>query len=375
MGAPSINISFIEKALTAIKRGERGIVLVLVKDDVPAGANNPITIVMEKEIPSVLKDTTKDQIKLALKGYLQAPLKVLVYCMEIDDSATNTEVDDGYSAALDALETVRFDYLAIPTVKTDGKCEAVATWIKDMREKKQKKIKAVLPSTDADTEGVINFTTAKNVKTDSVTDEDGNITYIDTKYTAEQYCARVAGLIAGTPLDISCSFAPMPELSDCTRLNDIHTPVDNGEFIVFYDGEKVKVVRGVNSLMTLTSTKGKSFKKIKIVEAMDMIYDDIKKAVQDNYIGKYANSYDNKCLLVVAIREYFGELKKAGILSNYSVEIDLEEQTDYLKKKGQNTAEMSEKEILEADTGSEVFLIAHIKILDAMEDIHMPIYI
>lgn len=375
MGAPSINISFIERALTATKRGERGIILLLVKDDVPAGVNNPVTVVTEKEIPEGVNDTTKDQIKLALRGYLQAPLKVLVYFMEIDEAATSTEVDNGYDAALDAIETVRFDYLAIPTVKTDGKCQTVATWVKDMREKKLKKVKAVLPATDADTEGVINFTTAKNVKTDSVTDEEGNITYINTIYTAEQYCSRIAGLIAGTPLDISCSYAPLPELSDCTRLNDINTPVDKGEFILFYDGEKVKVVRGVNSLLTTTPTKGKSFRKIKIVEAMDMIYDDIKRAAQDDYIGKYANSYDNKCLLVVAIREYFGELKKAGILSSYSVELDLEEQTDYLKKKGYDTSGMSEKEIMETDTGSEVFLIAHIKILDAMEDIRMPIYI
>lgn len=87
-------------------------------------------------------------------------------------------------------------------------------------------------------------------------------------------------------MTIACTYAPLSELSDCTRLTDIDTPVDKGEFIIFYDGEKVKVVRGVNSFVTTIDGKGDSFKKIKIVEAMDMINDDITKrhriVIQEN---------------------------------------------------------------------------------------------
>lgn len=375
MGAPSINISFIQKAVTAIARGERGIVLLLVKDIVPAAVNNPVTVVMEKDIPSTISDTTKDQIRLAMRGYTRTPLKVIVYFMGIDIDATSQEIDDKYNAALEAIETAKFDYLAIPTAQTDGKGDSVATWIKTMRETKNKKVKAVLPNTRADHEGVINYTINQNIKTEMIVDADGNITYVDTIYTAEQYCSRIAGLIAGTPMTISCTYAPLPELTDCSRMPDIDTPVDDGEFIIFHDGEKVKVVRGVNSLVTTTAEKGKSFKKIKIVEAMDMIHDDIRKTVQDNYIGKYANSYNNKCLLIVAIKGYLLELQKDGIISDYNVEIDLEAQTVYLQKQGVDTSAMTEDQIREADTGSEVFLIGHIKILDAIEDINMPIYI
>lgn len=42
------------------------------------------------------------------------------------------------------------------------------------------------------------------------------------------------------------------------------------------DGEKVKVCRAVNSFVTTTGTKGESFKKIKVVDTMDMIKDDIR---------------------------------------------------------------------------------------------------
>lgn len=232
MGAPSINISFIEKAISAIKRGERGIVMLWVKDMLPKSVVNPITVVTESDIPEGLSDATVEQIKLAMIGYTNAPKKVLVYCMGIAAEADEEEIgetetlDTGYKKAMTAAETIRFDYLAIPTVETDDKGEDIATWIKSMRQNKKKKIKAVLPNVAADNEGVINFTTEECIKTKTITGEDGKKTITDIVYTTEQYCARIAGLIAGTPMTIACTYAPLPELTDCTRLTDNDTPVD-----------------------------------------------------------------------------------------------------------------------------------------------------
>ena len=385
MGAPSIDISFIEKGISAITRGERGIVMLWVKDTLPAPAINPATVVTESDIPAGLSDTTVEQVKLAMIGYTNAPKKVLVYCMGIAEDAETAAVDTGYKKAMTAAETIRFDYLTIPTVETDGKGQDIASWVKTMRGAKKKKIKAVLPNVAADNEGIINFTTEKSIKTETVTGKDGAKTTVDTIYTAEQYCARIAGLIAGTPMTIACTYAPLPELSDCTRLTDNDTPIDKGEFIIFYDGEKVKVVRGVNSFITTVDGKGNSFKKIKIVEAMDMINDDIVKTAQDSYLGKYANTYSNKCLLITAISSYFAQLKRDDIVSSYSVGLDAEAIRIYLKGRGlqatlddgtiKDVDECSDEEITTADTGANVFLTGNVKILDAIEDIKMPIYI
>ncbi len=385
MGAPSIDISFIEKGITAITRGERGIVMLWVKDTIPAPAVNPTVVVTESDIPEGLSDVTVEQVKLAMIGYTNAPKKVLIYCMGIAEDAEAAAIEAGYKKAMEASETIRFDYLVIPTVETDGKGQDIATWIKSMRGNKRKKIKAVLPNVAADNEGVINFTTEKSIKTETVTAEDGTKTTVDIVYTAEQYCARIAGLIAGTPMTIACTYAPLPELSDCTRLTDNDTPVDKGELIIFYDGEKVKVVRGVNSFITTIDGKGESFKKIKIVEAMDMINDDIVKTAQDSYLGKYANTYSNKCLLITAISSYFAQLKRDDIISSYSVGLDAEAIRIYLKGRGlqatlddgtiKDVDECSDEEIITADTGASVFLTGNVKILDAIEDIKMPIYI
>jgi hypothetical protein len=268
-----------------------------------------------------------------------------------------------YTEALNYFEIERFDYLAVPTVSTDGKTATVASWVKSMRDN-GKKCKAVLPNTAADSEGIINFATA-------------SIITEDAEYNTEEYCARIAGLIAGTPLTIACTYAPLPEVTDCDRLTkaQMDTAVDTGKFFIFYDGEKVKVARGVNSFVTTTSDKGNQFKKIKIVEAMDMIYDDIVKTAQDSYLGKFSNSYDNKCLLISAIGGYFEQLILDGILSNATVEIDVPTQRNYLKSSGVPTDDMTDYQVKIYDTDDKVFLKASITILDAIEEIVLPINI
>ena len=66
MGAPSVDVSFIEKGISAITRSERGIVMLWVKDTLPELAANPVTVVTESDIPDSLSDMAKEQVKLAI---------------------------------------------------------------------------------------------------------------------------------------------------------------------------------------------------------------------------------------------------------------------------------------------------------------------
>ena len=86
-----------------------------------------------------------------------------------------------------------------------------------------------------------------------------------------------------------------------------------GKLFFFFDGEKVKLARGINSLVTTVQDKGTSFQKIKLVDLMDMMHDDIHTTAQDHYLGKYANSYANRCLLVTAIQGYLDQLAQEGL--------------------------------------------------------------
>lgn len=353
MGMPSISITFTELASTLITRGERGIVALILKDTVPG--TNPVVCTSEQDIPAMLSKAGKEQIALALRGYVNMPKRVIAYVLSKDAP--------DYTEALDYLKTVKFDYLVVPTVATDDQASSIVSYVKAERAA-NKMIKAVLPNQVADHEGIINYAT--------------EAVYVDsTEYTAEQYCSRIAGIIAGTPISISSTYAPLPELTDCTRLtkSDMDAAVDAGKFIVWYDGEKVKTGRAVNSLTTKTDAKGDQFKKIKIVDVLDMVATDIRMTAEDNYIGKFANTYNNKGLLIAAIGNYFDGLIRDNVISKASIDIDIEANRTYLKGKGVDVESMSDTDIKMADTGSYVFLACKLSILDAIEDIVLPITI
>lgn len=77
MKMPSVTISFTEAAIAAVKRGERGIIAMILKDTVPE--ENPVRCVTEEDIPTELSEAGKQQIRLALKGYVNTPNSVIVY--------------------------------------------------------------------------------------------------------------------------------------------------------------------------------------------------------------------------------------------------------------------------------------------------------
>lgn len=391
LGMPSVNIAFIEAGIEAINRSQRGIVSLILEEEqtviaklltdheitsgsgstatttTVAAIENPFVLYTTDDIPSELSETNKDLLTKCLIGYQKTPYRVRVYLQAIH--AENDTKADKFAPTLTLLATDRWDYLAIPTI-AEAQLESVGTWLKTNRENKYKKSKVVLPGYAGDYEGIINF-----ANTEIVT---------KTKtYTPAEYTARIAGLIAGTPMTISATYAPLAEVINCDKhsIDENDEKVNNGEFFIWYDGEKFKMSRAMNSLVTTTQGKLEAYQTIKTVDIMDMIYDDIKKTAQDSYIGKYTNDYDNKCLLISAIQGYFKELEDGRLLQKgYSVvNIDTEAVKTYQLQHGLYTqeelADMSDLEIKKLDTKKIVFLTAKIKILDAMEDIEFPINI
>lgn len=387
LGMPSINISFIEAGIEAINRSQRGIVALLLEEpqatitnllkdhEVTSGETtttvkaikNPFTVYTTDDIPSELTEENKDYITKTLIGYVKAPYRVKVYLMAQDETADSKE--DKFANALKELATDRWDYLAIPTITT-AQCESVATWMKTNRDNKHKRSKVILPGYAGDYEGIINFSNT-------------TIVTASKTYTGAQYIPRIAGLIAGTPLTISATYAPLSEVIDCDKytLDENDEKVNKGELFVWYDGEKFKMSRAMNSLVTTTQGKQEAYQTIKSVDIMDAIYDDLRKTTEDSYIGKYTNDYDNKQILITAIYGYFKELEDGRLLEKgYSnVGIDVEAVKNYQLQHGLYTkeqlADMDDLTIKKLDTKKKVFLTANIKILDAMEDFDFPINI
>jgi len=171
----------------------------MIVKDTKVPETNPVVVYKEKDIPEDLSAANKEQIKLALIGNDTAPAKIVVYVLESKETS--------YETALNYFAVKKVTWLCCPTAKTDAQTETIVTWVKDQREERNK-VKAVLPETAADDEGIINYAT-KTVNVD------------EKEYTAESYCSRIAGLLAGTSNKSSATYAILDDVTDCEKKEEV----------------------------------------------------------------------------------------------------------------------------------------------------------
>lgn len=362
-GLPQVLIDFKTKGVTAIKRSARGVVVLILKCET-TDVSNKYKISDISEIPDrTFDDATTDLIKKCLDG---TPLRVLVYTLPKTtvQGAKNTQ-----ATLLKQLKHTRFNYIAAPTGTVQDQ-QDLASYIKAERNNGRKTVKAVVGSVAADHDGVINFCT-EEIKVPNGQDSQGRTIY--KTYTPIEYTTRIAGILAGLALDRSATYYKLTEVESVKVYEDLTDRIDKGELHLFdeEDGEGVKIARACNSLQTFTTDKGQEFRKIKIIEGVDMVTDDIRDTFKKFYVGKYINDYDHKMLFVAAIMVYFNQLA-GNVLdarAKNNVDIDEQFQKNYAIIKGEDISKMSVMDIREYNTGSEVGLAGTVKFVDAMEDL------
>ena len=252
------------------------------------------------------------------------------------------------------------DYLAGPPDVTDGELEVLDAWTRAQRAV-YRPVKLVRPLTGegSDDIGIIQL-------------EETGLKVLGKAVTPASYCARMAGILAGIPMSMSSTYAALPEVTAVTERSEAEqtAAIDAGKLILIHDGQKAKIARGVNSLVTIPP-KGKSdWRFIKIVEGMDLITYYLRTTIEDAYIGQYVNIYDNKQLLVAEVLAYLQYLERAGVLNpgQSFCQIDYEAQLRYLKSQGVETADLTEQQVLEYQTDTWVFLRCGGRLANAMED-------
>ncbi|WP_231848219.1 phage tail sheath C-terminal domain-containing protein [Selenomonas ruminantium] len=381
---PSVIVTFKELGIAAIERSQHGTIAMVLPNDPEIDGKVIYTV---DDIPEKALDYSKEQIKLALIGYQTTPRSIRLFNIAptvttveqpvLDENGEPKKDEEGnplttttsvtsydYTQVERRLESAQFDWLVVPGIAPE-KVQEIATWIKGMRTNKDRMVKAVLPHCAADHESVVNFTN------DVIKTKDGK------NYSTADYCARIAGIICGTPATISCTYAPLPEVIECDQFTkeEMDNKVDQGELFFYGDGRKVKIARGINSFVTTVQGKGEDYRKIKLVDLLDMIHDDIVKTGHDSYVGKYANSLDNRMLLVTAINGYFHQLETEGLLerNQNNANIDIEAVRNWRESNGLNTrAElmaMKDQDIAALNIHDNVFIKAELSPLDAIENI------
>lgn len=387
-GLPKVQIDFKTKATTAISRSARGIVVMILKNE-ETDIMNSYKISDVTDIPE--ESITEKNVDLIKKCLLGTPLRVLVYTIPLD---TVEEATISQSSVLKEIANIKWNYICAPT-STEQEQEDLVSWIKTQRSNKKKTFKAVCANQEADDKGIINFCT-ENIRVpnpDYVEPEDGesavaiigegkvgdSVVASDDKpytiYTATEYTARIAGILAGLSLDRSATYYQLTEVESVETYEDIDSLIDKGQLLLIDegDGDGVKIARACNSLTTFTTDVGQDFRFIKIVEAVDMITDDIRDTFKSDYVGKVINDYNHKMLFISAILVYFSGLK-GNVLDNSptaqnTVDIDEEQQKNYAILKGEDVENMTVQQIREYNTGTNVYLTGRITPVNAMEDL------
>lgn len=352
-GLPTLKIAFEKAAAQVANRSKKGYAAVFVRDSNAQGVH---LLSSDALIPSNLGEDNKKHVKLAFEGSDRgAPSLVILVVI-----APGTEDTAALEGGLKAIEQHSIDYLAGPPDVTDEELTKLVDWVKAQRAI-YRTVKLVRPwkTAGSDNMGVIELDES------GMKDAAGAV-------TASAYCARMAGILAGIPMGMSATYAALPELTAVTERTTAEQTeaINNGKLILLHDGLQAKIARAVNSLTTIPANGNQDWSKIKIVEGMDLISYYLRTTIESQYLGRYPNTYDNKQLLVTAIKEYFAYLEGAGVLSagESCCAVDYDRQLRWLQSQGVETAGMTKQQILEYQTGSWVFLKCGGRLVDAMED-------
>lgn len=359
LGLPSVSVVFQEAAEAAISPAGVGSVALVIQD---AAITDNAVEVYSSLTEALAAHTWTDANAAALTyAFYGRPLSVIAACVK----AAGT-LSDGYAL----LEAQRFDVCTVAGLG-EATVAAFVTWAKGAYDDLGKKsLYLAAGATTPDHPAIINFETS-------------DVTIAGAAVTTPSYTLLplIAGVIAGQQLWESVTYKVIPLIEDCVHLTraEADAAIGDGKLILYHDGQKVKIARGVTSLTTVTPTVGADYgpewRKIKVVRILNRIEEDVRIAVEDSYIGKMPNDVVHKQLLIAAILDYLRALELAGVLraGTSTLDIDLESTRTYLKTI-MSTAEveaMDEGQIREADTDDKLYLLGTVRPMDAIEDVEI----
>lgn len=143
----------------------------------------------------------------------------------------------------------------------------------------------------------------------------------------EMAVAWLTGASAGANVNESLTYATYPGASGVTTSysnTDIITAIRAGEFVFtpVKDGT-VHVEYDINTFTQFTATKGKSFKKNRIVRVLQSFGNDVQTIFSKYYIGKTDNNANGRSILKAELVAYCNTLVGINALKNFVAKDDI----------------------------------------------------
>lgn len=350
MGLPTISVEFKKLASTALIRSTRGVLAVILQDATSADWTSK-TYTSVSEVES--KEFTESNYKALARAFTAGPYQVI---------AVRVGNEDTMDTAKAILDKLNYNWVcAVPT----GFQAGLVAYVKSINTPQRvKKVKAL----------VYNQASADNDHVVSVANSTVTL-HKETSPTAMNlYLPRLAGLLAACPMDQSVTYAALEDLDAAADVDNLNSTIDDGNLCLFQDDDVVRIARGVNTLQTITGDATEDMKKIAVVEAMDLIQEDVIRTFKVYYLGKKKNTPDNQALFVSDVLTYLNTLASEDVLNpdeTISAEVDVAAMRTAWGNAGSPVTDLTDEQVKKKTFRSKVFVAAQARILDAMEDMTM----
>lgn len=223
---------------------------------------------------------------------------------------------DAHQKFLDKLENYSFN--AVGCVSSDDAVKRLyVSFCKRMRDDVGKKFQCVVHDFAADYEGVVNV---KNTVSDSENEA--------------ALVAWVTGVVAGMAVNKSAlnkrydgEYLPDTDY----KQSELEKAILAGEFTLHRVGSDIRVLQDVNSLVTVSDTKGELFKDNQTIRVVDQIGNDIAVLFNTKYLGNVPNDKAGRISLWSDIVKHHRQLMDIRAIEDFSEDDVVVEQGDSKK--------------------------------------------
>lgn len=272
-----------------------------------------ITLVDGEDVDSQTVQTVDALGNNAWVDFSGTGTPVVTAGLSLVSGTDGTPTNQDYTDYLAEIEKYEFNTMAYPG--TDETLKGVfVSFAQRLRDVEGKKIQVVLENySTADYEGIISV-------------KNGVILSDGTTLTAAQATAWVAGATAGAQVNESLTYTKYDGAIDANPRytnTEIINALKAGEFLFTHSNGTAYVEQDVNSLISLTPTKGKEFSKNRVIRVLDAINNDFVEIFNSFYIGKVDNNSVGRNLLKAECINYLETLQGINAIQNFDSQTDI----------------------------------------------------
>ena len=354
---PNIDIAFRQKATSAINKSNRGIAILILKNDETSGCPSYAVYKEITEFEAAKSKYSAGNQQAIKDVFTFPPSKVAV-----------VKADTVANALIEIEKNISTGWISI----ADGVAEDFATlvsWTKTKEAKKETFKALTYKATSTDCKHIVNFTNEK-VEFSDIRGEVSGVKYLPSLIGILAYCAGNSK---------SSTYFKCTNLNRVQGFADIDTELAKGDLVLFNDTNCVRICQGINTLVTYDGEKAtEDMSFIETVEVMDKIQDDIRDVFKETYLGNYKNKYDNQILFISSINtSYFKELENNDDLDpEYTnvASINVESQRNAWTASGKKeAAEWDDAKVKNSTFKRDLYLLGDIKILGSMTNLKFDI--